>query len=245
VNGAEPGRVLRWALVGWGLGHLALGRTMAGIILLTAEIAALLLVAWLTIGLADTSAYLIPFLAGAAFLAAWAWQAVAAYRSARAGMADVAAAPRAPALAVGWLSVPLLIWGAGYWLVAAESASPAAVLDRFVTAWTDDDLAAGTWPAAVIEGAEAAGAELGVGPDRFRDVRVRVAERSADRATAVAEAIHYERRDSRFLWVFAGSELVPVADRQVLTLDLVAHPAELPGGGDIGAVRWEIVDARR
>jgi hypothetical protein len=59
----------------------------------------------------------------------------------------------------------------------------------------------------------------------------------------VAEAIHFERRDSRFLWVFAGSELVPIADRRVLTLDLEARPVELPGGGDIGVVRWELVGA--
>ncbi len=59
----------------------------------------------------------------------------------------------------------------------------------------------------------------------------------------MAEAIHYERRPSTFLWVFSGSELVPVADQQLLTIDLVALPVQLPGGGDIGAVRWELVDA--
>ena len=62
---------------------------------------------------------------------------------------------------------------------------------------------------------------------------------------AVAEAIHFERRASRFLGVFHGTELVPVADRQVLVIDLAADPATLPGGGDVGAVRWRIVGAVR
>ena len=52
MSAADPGRVLRLALVGWGLGHLALGRTAVGWGLLGAEVAAGLLVAWLTAGLA-------------------------------------------------------------------------------------------------------------------------------------------------------------------------------------------------
>jgi hypothetical protein len=71
--------------------------------------------------------------------------------------------------------------------------------------------------------AEAAASTLGTDPDRFRDVRIRLAEVDGQHATAIAEAIHYERRDARFLWVFAGSELVPVADREVLAL-LEARP---------------------
>lgn len=240
----DPGRVLRRALLGWGLGHLALGRTSTGVGLLASEVVAIGLVAWLTAGLADTSAYLVPFVGGVAFLAAWAWQAVAAYHAARAlAPGTQVAPPRSPALAVGWLTLPLLVWGSGFWLVGAGSATPAAVLDRFVTAWDADALSTPEWPAAVVDTAEEAGAGLGTAPGRFRDVRVRVAAADAARATAVAEAIHYERRDSRFLWVFPGSELVPVADRTVLRLELAARTAELPGGGDIGAVRWEIVDA--
>jgi len=29
----------------------------------------------------------------------------------------------------------------------------------------------------------------------------------------------------------------------VLRLELIARPVELPGGGDIGAVRWELANA--
>lgn len=240
----DPGRVLRRALLGWGLGHLALGRVSTGVALLAAEVLAIGLVAWLAVGLADTSAYLVPFLAGVAFVVVWAWQAVAAYHAARAAVpGTVVAPPRSPALTMGWLTVPLLVWGSGFWLVGAGSATPASVLDRFITAWDADALSTEDWPTTVVDTAEEAAAGLGTAPGRFRDVRVRVSEADAARATAVAEAIHYERRKSTFLWIFPGTELVPVADRTVLRLDLAARAAELPGGGDVGAVRWEIVDA--
>lgn len=242
----DPGRVLRRALVAWGLGHLALGRVTVGRALLVAEVVALLLVAWLAAGLADSSAYLVPFLAGAAFIVTWAWQAVDAYRIARGlEQASPPAPARSPAAAIGILSVPLLLWGTGFWLVAAHAATPAAVLDRFVTAWSRDELAAADWSEPVIDVAREAAASLGTGEDRFRDVRVRITRQDGDRATAVAEAIHFERRTTRFLWVFPGSELVPVADDRVLSLELSAMPVELPGGGEIGAVRWELVAADR
>lgn len=241
----DPGRVLRRALLGWGLGHLELGRTTLGIGLLVAEVIGALVVAWLTLGLADTSAYLVPYLAGVVFIVTWAWQAVAAYRSARSRAAARAPAPeRSPALAIGWLSVPLLVWGAGFWLIGAQAATPAAVLDRFVTAWSNDALNVDAWPDAVIDEADAVARGLGAGPERFRDLRVHVVEIDDAQATAVAEAVHYERRDSRFLWIFAGTELVPVADERVLTMELRAQPVELPGGGQIGAVRWHLVEAR-
>lgn len=240
----DPGRVLRRALLGWGIGHLAIGRVALGRGLLVAEVVSILLVAWLTIGLADSSAYLLPFIAGVAFLVAWAWQAVAAYRAAQAMQPARESAPeRSPATAIGWLSLPLLVWGTGFWLVSADAATPAATVDRFVTAWTADALDAGEWPPAVVRAADTAAAQLGGAENRFRDVRFRIAREGADSASAVAEAVHYERRDSTFLGLFAGSELVPVADQRVLTLELAARPVELPGGGDIGAVTWELVDA--
>jgi hypothetical protein len=244
VTPPPPGTVLRRALVAWGLGHLALGSTRAGPALLAGEVLSLAVVAWLTIGLADSSAYLIPFLAGVGFIVAWAWQAIDAYRRARALAPAIGPTPeRSPAAAVGWLSLPLLVWGTGFWLIGAHSATPAAVLDRFVTQWTSGSLAQGGWPAAIERAADRAASDLGTSPDRFRDVRVRVLDIQGTSATAVAEAVHFERREARFLWVFTGSELVPVADEQVLTLELEAEPVELPGGGDIGAVRWHLESA--
>ena len=244
MTAPDPGRVLRRALIAWGLGHLLLGRVAVGRALLAAEIVSILLVIWLTLGLADSSAYLVPFLAGAAFILAWAWQAVDAYRSARGGLAAIPPTPaRSPAAAIGWLSLPLLAWGTGFWLVAAHAATPGAVLDRFVTAWSAEALDAAVWPASVVAEARTAARSLGAGPDRFRDVRVRLVSEDGERATAIVEAIHYERRDTRFLWVVPGTKLVPVADDRLLTLRLDAVPVELPGGGEIGAVRWELVEA--
>lgn len=243
MTAPHPGRVLRRALIAWGLGHLVIGRDRIGYGLLIGEVVSILIVAWLTIGLADTSAYLVPFIAGVAFIVAWTWQAVHAYRAAHALQAARPPTPeRSPAAAIGWLSLPLLLWGTGFWLVGAHAATPASVLDAFVTDWSAGELGP-NWPAGVRAGAAAAEGDLGSGRDRFRDLRLELVETSGVRATAAAEAIHYERRASRFLWIFPGSELVPVTDERILTLVLEAVPVELPGGGDIGAVRWQLVTA--
>ena len=244
MTAPDPGRVLRRALVAWGWGHLVIGQAAIGRSLLIAEAAAVLLVTWLTIGLADSSAYLVPFLAGIGFLAAWGSQAVHAYRAAQAAQPARPPAPeRSPATAIGWLSLPLLVWGTGFWLIGAHAATPAAALDRFVSAWTSDELEPGSWPANVLDAADDAAVRLGSGPDRFRDVRFSIVRERDGRALAVGEAIHYERRATRLFGIFPGSELVPVSDERLLTIQLSARPVELPGGGDIGAVRWELVSA--
>ena len=133
--------------------------------------------------------------------------------------------------------------GAGFWLIGARAATPAAILDRFVSAWTAGELGPATGRRRSIEAAAEAEAALGSGPDRFRDIRISIVSASDDDATAVAETIHFERRETPLLVVFPGSELVPVADERLLSLELAALPVELPGGGEIGAVRWELVDA--
>ncbi len=243
MSGPDPGSVLRFALVAWGLGHLAIGRRALGLGLLAAEVGAAALVWWLTIGLADTSAYLIPFLAGAAFIVAWAGQAVHAYQAAH--VLRIARPPtpeRSPAAAIAWLSIPLLAWGSGFWLIGALAATPAAVMDTFVTEWSAGELGP-SWPARVRTQAGIAERSLGTTEDRFRDLRVTVVDQGDGRATAIAESIHYERRPTRFLWVFPGSELTPVRDDEVLALELNADPVDLPVIGGFGAVRWTIVGA--
>jgi hypothetical protein len=244
VTAPDAGRVLRQALIAWGWGHLSIGRSALGGVLLLAELAAVLVLAWLTIGLADSSAYLVPFLAGVGFLVAWGAQAVHAYRAAHSAQPAGPPTPeRSPATAIGWLSLPFLAWGAGFWLIGAHAATPAAALDRFVSAWTAGELEAGEWPATVVGAADEAALRLGSGPDRFRDVRFSIVEERGGRALAVGDAIHYERRDIRLLGIIPGSELVPVADERLLSLELEARPVVLPEGAAIGAVRWELVGA--
>lgn len=254
-----PGRVLRLAVLAWGLGDLALGHTAAGLAWLAAEALALAAVIGTTILFADTSWYLLPYLVGIGFLVAWAGQAVLAYRRAQhAHGAIPPAAAHSPALVIAWLAVPLLAWATGFWLVAAGAASPDAVVDRFVSAWSD---AAGTDGADAFRGMRdpeslSAAANDGLARLRqlcrsgtlaedcdaapanlLRDVRVRITALGTSRATAVAELVRFERRPSTVLGFINASELVPVPIEEVLTIQLEAEPAA------IGAVRWTIVNA--
>jgi hypothetical protein len=259
VTDAAPGRVLRLSLLAWGLGELAIGRRYVGSSWLLAEAIGLALVASSTWLLAGTTWYLLPFVLGMAFLAVWAYQAVAAYRHAQrlSGQATPPAARRSPAAAAAWLTIPLLAWGTGFWLISADGASPAAVTDSFLSSWTD--AAAGPSPSAWSDGlaldAAALSAATARATDRLeamcsagslpddcgddpanllRDVRIRVQSADDDHASAVAEAVRFERRPTRLLGMFEASELVPVAVEEILRLDLVAQPAFG------GARRWAI-----
>jgi hypothetical protein len=249
----------------WGLGDLAIGRRRAGLSWMLAEVAALLGIAYVVIGLAQTTWYLVPFLAGVAFLFAWATQAIAVYhRAQRLEGAIGPTPPRSPAATVAWLSLPLLLWGTGFWLVGATGASPAAVLDRFEDHWPDlqreatpfaADLAAnpGAVTAAATTALRALGALCRAGelsadcadaPENLlRSVRVTIRNQTGDTASAIAETVRYERRPSRFLGLFSGTELVPEVQERILVVDLQAVAAPLPGGIDLGARRWQIVNA--
>lgn len=249
MTAADPGHVLRRSVLAWGLGHLALGRRRTAIALLAAELLALGGVAWLTATLADTTGYAIPFAAGVAFLVAWGAQAAAAYRAARQAIgAEDEPGPRSSPAAIAWLSLPLLAWGTGFWLVAADASTPSAVLYRFTVAWDTGTLDDGSWPrdANVRAGAAerllvglcSSGALGACDPEggALRDVRVRVSAAGPDEATAIAEAVRFERRPTALLGVFAGSELVPVSVERLLTLHLEAQPAAL------GFRRWVLVE---
>ena len=257
MSDAAPGRVLRLAVMGWGLGDLALGRHLAGAAWLIAEATALAAIVAATLSFADTTWYLLPFLGGMAFIALWTAQAVAAYRRAqRLGGAVPPTSSGSPAATVAWLTIPLLAWGTGFWLFAADAATPGAVLDRFVTAWPAAELRAWDPPLADRPGdlLDAAGAardrlrqlcaqgrladDCGEAPENLlRDIRVRITAETATTASAVAEVVRFERRPSRFLGIFDATELVPEPIERILRLDLAARPAGL------GAASWRIVNA--
>jgi hypothetical protein len=257
VTDAAPGRVLRLAMLGWGLGDLAMGRRAAGVAWLVAEALSLAAVVTATVLFADTTWYLLPFLAGMAFIAVWTAQAIGAYQRARAGNgATPPASASSPAAAIAWLAIPLLAWGTGFWLFAAEAATPGAVLDRFVSAWSES--AAHGWdrplseqPAELSAAAEEGRALLrdlcaagrlsddcdGTNDNPLSDVRLRITTQTADTAIAVAEVVRFERRPSRVLGLFDATELVPVPIEPILHLQLAARPSWL------GAARWTIVSA--
>ncbi len=252
-------RALRLALVAWGLGDLALGRRVIGLAWMATESAAIAGVVFLTLTFGDTSWYLLPFLAGAAFLALWATQATFAYRAAQAQVTDGEVAGTgngSPAAALVWLTIPMLIWGTGFWLVAGAAASPAAVVDRFVTAWPDVADGRAAWeeglaadPAALTHAADAAVASLAAAcaldpaaecahaDVLLRGLRVHIAADGERRATAVAELVRYERRAASFLGIFGTTELVPVPVAEILRLTLVADAAPF------GSERWIVVNA--
>ena len=253
---------MRLALLAWGLGDLALGRRSAGLAWLISEILALAALAYLFIGLTDTTWYLIPFLAGVLFLVAWATQAGLAYRAALRRVAEGQQAPRAAAAAMGWLTVPLLVWGTGFWLAAGGATSPAATLDRFESSWPTlatggslaPDLRADSRLAASARGALDAlnrlcaqgslTTDCSASPRNLvRNVRISVASDGADAATATVTVVSFEQRPARFLGLVAGTELVPVPRQTLLTLWLRADPVSFPGDLNLGARRWQIVDA--
>ncbi|HEX6475070.1 MAG TPA: hypothetical protein VF114_08315 [Candidatus Limnocylindria bacterium] len=257
MRDAAPGRVLRLALVAWGFGDLAMGRRAHGVALLVAELIGLALLVASAILLSDTTWYLLPFLIGMAFIVVWSLQAVTAFlRAQRLQGAIPPPSSRSPAAAAAWLTVPLLLWGTGFWVFAAASASPSAVLDAFVTEWPDVatqpvDSTVATDPAAVSAEAETALATLRQActdagftdncreeaSDLLVNVRMRIDSQTDASATAVAELVRFERQPSRFLGVFEATELVPVPIASILRLDLEAQPAPL------GSAKWIIVNA--
>jgi hypothetical protein len=255
VIAADPGRVLRLGLLAWGLGHIASGRRATGAALLVLEAVALVALAVLTLTLADGTLDLVPFVAGLVFIGAWAAQAVQAYRAARGPVRDdERPTTRSPAAAVAWLSLPLLLWSSGFWLVGGAAASAPAVVDRFVSDWAHNELGDAEWPPPVRRAADRARARLvelcadralpdgcaAGGAELFRGVRWRV-DVSGDAAVAVAEVVRYERRPTTFLWVFAGTQSVPVPTGEVLTVELEAVPVTAPLPVD--AREWRVRDA--
>ena len=260
---ADPGRVIRLALVAWGLGDFALGRRSAALAWLILEIVAAALVAYLFIGLADTTWYLIPFVAGALFLVAWAVQAALAYRAAVRNIKQSGhAAPRAAAAWMAWLTIPLLLWGAGFWLASGSGTSPAAAVDRFESSWPglasggvlDPDLRADSrLTAAASDALQTLNRLCAQGSlttdcstgsrNLVRNVRISVTSDGADAAIATVSVVSFEQRPSRFLGIFTGTDLVPTPRRTLLTLRLRGSPVAFPGEVQLGARTWQIIDA--
>lgn len=264
---ARPGRVLRLSMLAWGLGDRALGDRVAGFGWLAAEIIGLAVVVYSLVAFADSTWYLLPFLLGTLFIGVWGFQAVQAFRRAERMQAARPPTQRgSPAAAIAWLTLPLLVWGTGFWLIGADGASPGAVLDRFVTEWPELASGHSSWKAGLtsdpadlsavagsalfdLAGECAAGAlsaDCHAAPaNLLHDVRVRLTGQTDTNATAVAESVDYVQQPTSILFVFSGTELVPVARDTVLRLDLVARPVVGPLGIRLGARHWQIASASR
>ena len=267
----DPGAVLRRSILAWGLGDQALGDRAGGAAWLIAELIGLAVVAYSVLAFADTTWYLLPFLLGTLFIGLWAFQAIRAFRRAERLQAARPPTPRgSPAAAIAWLTLPLLVWGTGFWLIGADGASPAAVLDRFVSEWPQVASGDGEWKAGLVadgsgptssltDVAGSALAQLGVEcragslnadcatapANLLHDVRLRITDQTDTCATAIAESVDYVQRPTSVLFVFSGTELVPVARDTVLRLELVATPVDGPLGLDLGARHWQIASASR
>ena len=209
------------------------------------------------------TAYLVPFVIGIGFIAFWGAQAIAAYRAARRRHAATPpAGPHSPAAGIAWLALPLLAWGTLFWVAAGRNASAPAVMEAFLARWeeiaqnpragagvaTDPDELSDDAAAAIdtLRGLCRAGIVPGNcdGDVRAlgRDVRFRVVRPGDDAVTAMLEVVGYERRASRFLWIFEGTEVVPVPREPLLRLRLAV--ADEPGlFGALGAERWRVVSS--
>jgi hypothetical protein len=116
------------SLIAWGWGHLTLG-DRRGVPLLGLEIiwlAALLA----ALPLLQTDRWIVVFGLVAGFLLCWVLQAVSAQRIA------IERSGRSTGATVLVALVPLaIVIQTGFWLVGGSTASPAATLSRYVTAW--------------------------------------------------------------------------------------------------------------
>ena len=124
----DPAAILRLAMLGWGLGHVALGMRRAGLLLALEALWLAALVAALAV--LATDAWLLIFGLFVGFILVWTGQAVDAHRRAsrRAGR-DPGAMQLIVIPAVAMLVLT------GYWVLGGATAGPEATLQRYVSAW--------------------------------------------------------------------------------------------------------------
>jgi hypothetical protein len=128
--------VLRRALLVWGLGHLVIG-DRRGWLLLVLQVAAIAGIVLLTTALLEGDRDIVVFLALVGYLVVWAGQAVDAHR--RAELLGGAPGGAIQILVLAPAAIAALTL---FWLVGGNAGSPAAVLQRYVTAWKQDHAAA-------------------------------------------------------------------------------------------------------
>jgi len=235
---AEPARpvppaskVLRRALIGWGLGHVMLG-DRRGWLLLLAQPIAIVAVLVLALTFIDGTRWLVVFPPLVALMVVWIVQAVDAYQRA---LKMGARAGGAMAIVV-LLPVALTLLTA-YWLLGGRHGSPSATVGDYIEAWMSNqptaaaplfgdgrsaDAVSSQWTAEDqmlhdhINAAYATyGEDSGLDPDRpFDNLRFRDPVPAGDgRVSMIVELVRNERVASTVLGI------IPTAGQQEVTVE--------------------------
>jgi len=254
-------KVLRRAVIGWGLGHVMLG-DRRGWLLLIAQPIAIVAVFVLAVTFIDGTRWLVIFPPLVALMVVWVVQAVDAYQRA---LKMGAQAGGAMAIVV-LLPVALTLLTA-FWLLGGRHGSPSATVGAYIEAWmaNQPDAAAplfadgrstdavnAQWAAESqmlhddISAAYATyGDDSGLDPDRpFDSLRFREPVTSGDGSVSmVVELVRNERVATTVLGVIptAGQQEVTVEQEMTVLLDqqLQAPPAWLPLDG-LDSYSWKI-----
>ncbi|MGH2407057.1 MAG: hypothetical protein ACRDF7_03110 [Candidatus Limnocylindrales bacterium] len=254
-------RVVTLALIGWGLGHVALG-LRRGWLLLAAEVVALLLLIGIGLPRIEGDAVDGIFLAVVLFFVIWVAQVIDAYRRA----AHVGAPPGSAIGVLALLPVAVLVFSA-FWMVGGAAATASATLDRYVDAWrhgrpdaADHLLLVPMGPAAMTARWTAADAVIGsrlkalagsLGPGSGFDAqrpftnlefRLQPSTGAADARVSIVVVRHVSIRSSFLGLVPTAVQQTEVLD-QIGTIDLTAVPLMPSGGlGDWPATQaWRVV----
>ncbi len=236
---------MRLAVVGWGLGHVALG-LRRGWLLFALQPLAIVVVFCLAAAFIDGTRWLVVFVPLVLLFVFWIGQALDAYqRALRAGHA-----PGGEWAIVAVLPVMLVVLTT-FWLLGGRHGSPSATLQAYTDAWTADrpDVAAQLfdtprvpedmdrlWDAErsdLVERITAAraefGPESGLDPTRpFNSLRFREVVAADGRVAMIGEIVRSRRVQTTLLGFIPTAGQATVVVEPDVTVWLTLRPQELP-----------------
>jgi hypothetical protein len=254
-------RVLRRALIGWGLGHVMLG-DRRGWLLLILQPVAIVAVAALAAALIDGTRWLIVFLPLLALIVFWVAQAVDAYQRA----VKMGAQRGGEMAIVVMLPIALTVLTL-FWLLGGRHGSPTATLQQYIEAWmrnrpeaaaqlfaapTSTDTVSAQWTTEhqlltdhIGDAHATYGDESGLDPEHpFDSLRFRDPVATADgQVTMVVELVRNERVQTTVLGIIptAGQQEVVVERDMTIWLKQLHQPPPswLPFDG-LDSYAWKI-----
>jgi hypothetical protein len=254
-------RILRLAVIGWGLGHIALG-LRRGWLLLALQPAAIAFAAVVVAALLDGTRWLVVFPPLLVLFLVWIGQALDAHRRAlRAGYA-----PGGEWAIAAVLPVMLLVLTA-FWVLGGRYSSPSATLQAYTDAWIRDrpDAASALFVAPrapedmdrlweeerrnVVERISRAralyGRDSGLDPERpFDSLRFRQQTASDGRVAMIGEIVRNERVETTLLGFIPTASQQTVVVEPGVTVWLQLQPQPLPEwleGLPMESQAWKIV----